>query len=52
LPYVEKVEKGLLKKSQERRKKLIAENWLPDGVERVKDWDAVLRWVEEDEKKR
>jgi hypothetical protein len=52
LPYVEKVERGLLQKSEERRKRLIQENWLPEGLERVKDWDAVLRWVAEDEKTR
>jgi hypothetical protein len=46
LTYVEKEKRGILDRAQERRKELIAEGWLPQGVERVKDWDEVVRWVE------
>jgi len=47
MTYVEKAERGLLQKSAEMRKRLIAEGWLPDGVERVAVWEGVVSWVEE-----
>jgi hypothetical protein len=47
LPYVEKEKRGLLARSAERRKALIAEGWLPEGVKRVRDWNAVIKWVQE-----
>lgn len=46
MTYVELKEAGLLEKRAERRKKLIEEGWLPDGVERVRNWDEVIAWVE------
>lgn len=30
---------------EERRRALIQEGWLPAGVERVRDWEAVVEWV-------
>lgn len=46
MTYVELKERGLLAKRAERRRELIQRGWLPDGVERVKDWGAVIKWVE------
>lgn len=46
MTYKDKERLGLLAKSEERRRRLIEEGWVPKGVERVKDWDAVVRWVE------
>jgi hypothetical protein len=47
MTYVELQEAGKLEKRAERRKHLIHEGWLPQGVERVRDWNAVIAWVEE-----
>lgn len=46
MTYVELQEAGLLEKRAIRRKKLIEEGWLPKGVERVRNWDEVVAWVE------
>jgi len=50
LTYVERKKQGVLVEHEERREKLLKEGWLPDGVERVSDWEGVLRWVEEYER--
>ena len=44
--YLEKEQRGLLAESGARRREMVAEGWLPDGVERVRDWDEVVAWVE------
>lgn len=46
MTYVELKKRGLLEKRAERRRTLIEKAWLPRGVERAKDWDAVIKWVE------
>lgn len=46
MTYVELQKQGLLEKRAARRNEKIQEGWLPKGVERVKDWDAVIKWVE------
>ena len=46
MTYVELKEAGLLEKRAERRKKMIEEGWLPEGVERVRSWVQVIAWVE------
>lgn len=46
MTYVELQKQGLLEKRQSRRRDKIAEGWLPNGVERVRDWDEVIKWVE------
>lgn len=52
MTYVEKADKGLLADSEAKRGKALTEGWLPEGVERVSDWDAVVRWTEDFERKR
>lgn len=52
LSYGEKEQRGLLEESAARRKELMEKGWLPDGVERVKDWEAVMEWVKAFEKRR
>ena len=37
---------GLLREAEERRKEVVQKGWLPEGVERVRDWEEVVRWVE------
>lgn len=44
--------KGLLAEEEEKRRKEVEEGWLPDGVERVRDWRGVISWVEELERRR
>jgi hypothetical protein len=46
MTYVELKDAGLLEKRAIRRKRLVEEGWLPDGVERVRNWDEVIAWVE------
>lgn len=46
MTYVELEKRGMLEKRAERRKQLIQRAWLPEGVERVKDWNAVISWVD------
>jgi hypothetical protein len=46
MTYVELQKQGMLEKRQSRRRDKIAEGWLPSGVERVRDWDEVIKWVE------
>lgn len=46
LIYVEREEQGLVEECKERREKRIELGWLPDGVARVKDWNAVVAMVE------
>jgi hypothetical protein len=46
MTYVELKDAGLLEKRAVRRKRLVEEGWLPEGVERVKNWDEVIAWVE------
>lgn len=52
MTYVELEKRGLLEKRAERRRGLVQKGWLPDGVERVKNWDAVIKWVEAFDAKR
>lgn len=46
MTYVELEKRGMLEKRAKRRRELIQRDWLPEGVERVKNWDAVVKWVE------
>lgn len=46
MTYVELENRGLLEKRAARRRELVQRGWLPEGVERVKDWPAVIKWVE------
>lgn len=46
MTYVEWGQQGLMGRVEERRKKRIEEDWLPDHVERVASWDEVVRWLE------
>ena len=45
MTYVELEKQGLLEKRAKRRREQMKSGWLPDGVERVKDWNAVIEWV-------
>ncbi|WVQ99221.1 hypothetical protein IAU59_006353 [Kwoniella sp. CBS 9459] len=47
MTYLEKEQKGLLDEYEKLRQRKIEAGWLPDGVRRVGDWQAVVRWVEE-----
>ncbi|ORY32550.1 HAD-like domain-containing protein [Naematelia encephala] len=47
LTYVDKEKKGLLDGAKKKRQDQIKEGWLPQGVERVKDWKEVIHWVEQ-----
>ncbi|KAL7421764.1 hypothetical protein Q5752_003535 [Cryptotrichosporon argae] len=46
LTYVERRDAGLDGAYRVRRAERVARAWLPAGVERVPDWDAVIAWVE------
>jgi hypothetical protein len=48
LTYLEKEKKDprLIREAEERREKVVRRGWLPEGVERVRDWDEVVRWVQ------
>jgi hypothetical protein len=52
MTYVQLKESGRLEKRAEKRKKLIAEGWLPEGVERVSNWGEVIEWVKKFEQAR
>lgn len=52
MTYVQLKESGRLEKRAERRKKLIQEGWLPEGVERVRNWGEVIEWVKRSEQGR
>ena len=52
MTYVQLKESGRLEKRAERRKKLIQEGWLPEGVERVGNWGEVIEWVKRSEQGR
>jgi hypothetical protein len=51
LPYIEKSKRGLLERARERRKKMIQEGWIPEGVERVRNWEEVISWVARNEQR-
>lgn len=46
LIYIECEKCGGLDQRKERRQQRIERGWLPDNVSRVKDWDAVVNWLE------
>ncbi|KAK8864211.1 hypothetical protein IAR55_001457 [Kwoniella newhampshirensis] len=46
MTYLEKEEKGLMGQYEALRKEKIAQGWLPESVERVADWEGVVKWVE------
>ena len=50
MTYIEKERRGLLQDSEDMRATLVREGWLPDGVERVAEWEDVVRWVEHNER--
>jgi hypothetical protein len=52
MTYVELKDAGLLEKRAARRRELIQEGWLPDGVERVRNWGEVITWVEDLERRK
>lgn len=43
--YVELEAEGKLYEARERRRQRIEHGWLPEGVMRVKDWEAVVEFV-------
>jgi hypothetical protein len=45
MTYVEKEARGVLDKFAQRRQDAIKEAWLPEGVERVGNWQEVVQWV-------
>ena len=49
MTYKQKEEKdpALIRQAEERRREVVSKAWLPEGVERVRDWDEVVRWVKE-----
>ncbi|WVQ82411.1 hypothetical protein IAT38_004539 [Cryptococcus sp. DSM 104549] len=51
MTYHDKTLKGLLEESERVREEKIKENWLPEGVVRAANWDAVVEWVEEFDRK-
>lgn len=46
MTYVELEKRGRLENRAKRRKELIERAWLPEGVERVKDWAEIISWVQ------
>ncbi|KAI9639630.1 HAD-like domain-containing protein [Dioszegia hungarica] len=51
LTYLEKEAKGALGESEERWEEARKRGWVPDGVERVADWEGVVEWVKKREGK-
>jgi hypothetical protein len=46
LIYIERQEQGVIPECKSRRAMRIDHGWLPEGVTRVLDWEAVLAHVE------
>jgi hypothetical protein len=46
LLYLEREERGIVDECRARREMRIDHGWLPKGVTRVKDWNAVLQFVQ------
>jgi len=48
--YVEWEAKGLMGEVEERRRRRVEEDWVPDHVKRVDDWEGVVGFLEKWEK--
>lgn len=46
LIYIEAEKLGRLEERAARRKERIERGWLPDNVQRVKNWEGVVSWLE------
>lgn len=43
--YTQLKDNGWVEAMDEKHAKLVREDWLPEGVERVRNWEEVISWV-------